>query len=142
MAENPEIPQYSPNPPPVNESCGGGSGANGLNIINPPSSGSGGKDAEVLAGFSMAVTDLSDINTDRFEVNYDPYDPVNITQTITAKGGGTTFPNPILKGITIDEINSVWSYNAIREGDINAQTIINTGAGSDPLIDATVRNVD
>lgn len=133
MAENPEIPQYADSPPPVNENCGGAQN-NGLNIITPPVVGGGGKDADVLAGFSMLVNDLSDINTDRFEVNYDPYDPVSVALVTIFKAAAVVKTNPILKGTTIDEVDCTWSYNAARDGDINSQTIINTGAGADPTL--------
>lgn len=134
MPENPEIPQYADNPPPVNENCGGSGGNNGLNIISPPAVGGGGKDAEVLAGFSMQVNDLSDINTDRFEVNYDPYEAVAVSLGLVAKSSTVQKTNPILKGTTIDAVECLWSYNAARDGDINSQTLVNSGAGADPTL--------
>ena len=140
MAENPEIPQYADNPPPANENCGGNGGNNGLNIVSPPQvGGGGGKDAEVLAGFSMLVNDLSDINTDRFEVNYDPYEAVAVSLGIIAKSSTVQKTNPILKGTNIDAVECLWSYNAARDADINAQTLVNSGAGANPTLLATDR---
>lgn len=140
MPQEPQIPQYSPNAPVANNCVQ--SGFTGVNIIPVPPSSGGGKNAEVLAGFSILVNDLSDVDTDRFEVNYDPYEAVAVSLGITAKAATVTKSNPVLKGTTIDEVNCVWSYNAARDGDINSQTLVNTGAGADPTLLATDRNYD
>lgn len=135
MANENDIPQYAPSAPSSSGNCLGNSGANGLNIISPPSSGSGGgKDAEVLAGFSMQVDDFSDIDTDRFVVNYSPYAAVAVALSIVAKAIAVAKSNPILKGTTITDVECTWSYNAERDGDINSQSIVNTGAGADPSL--------
>lgn len=139
MASENEIPQYAPSAPVSNPNCLGNSGANGLNIINPPNVGGGGKDAEVLAGFSMLVDDLSDIDTDRFVVNYDPYEAVAVALAIIMKATAVPKTNPILKGTTITDVECSWSYNAARDGDINSQSIINTGAGADPSLSGAAR---
>lgn len=136
----PDIPQYAPSKP-AESNCGG-SNANGLNIINPPDGGGGGKNAEVIAGFSMQVNDLSDVDTDRFEVNYAAYETISVALTLVLKALGVIKPQPVLKGTIIDVVECDWAYNAARDADISIQTLVNTGAPSDPVLSGAERDSD
>jgi hypothetical protein len=133
-----QTPQYSPNPPAQNPNCGGCN--QGLNIIITPDDNSGGRTTELLEGFSIGITDLSDINVDRFEVAYAPYIAVQVALNTVFKESNVEKTNPILKGTVIDEVVCSWAYNAERDGDINSQTLSNSGAAQDPVLSGTDRN--
>lgn len=140
MAGNTEIPQYAKTAPESNPNCQGRGFGDGINIVNPPN-GSGGKDAEVLPGFSIGVTDLSDVGTDRFKVDWNPYEEITVSLSIISKESTIVKSNPILKGTVIDEINTSWVYNPARDADITVQTIVNTG-GTDPTLTFADRDYD
>jgi len=133
-----QTPQYSPNPPGTNPNCGGCN--QGLNIIITPEVGAGGKNTELIEGFSIGINDLSDINTDRFEISYAPYVDVQVSLNTTFRAASIDKTNPILKGTVIDEVVCSWAYNAERDGDISSQTLSNTGAGQDPVLIGTDRS--
>lgn len=137
-----EIPKYADSAPSINENCLGQGVNNGLNIIFPPPQGGGGKDTELIEGFSMGITDLSDIDTDRFLIDYAPYEAVDVTLTIVAKESAVVKANPVLSGTIIDAVECDWSYNAPRDGDITIQSIVNTGAGADPTLLFSDRDYD
>ncbi len=142
MACVPQIPQYAQNPPAINTKCGNGTCGGAINTILPPLSGGDGKTTELFEGFSIDIMDLSDVNVDRFEIAYDPYEAVAVALSIIAKALTVIKTNPILAGTIIDAVECDWSYNAVRDGDINAQTLVNSGAGVDPTLIGTDRDYD
>ena len=135
---NPQTPQYAPNLP-SKKKC---SDSDGLNVIPILEGVSGGKTAEVLGGFSITSTDLSDASVDRYKVDYTPYVPVTVDLTLVVQSSGGVEAQPVLKGTEIVEINATWAYNAERNGDISTQSIVNSAAGSDPSLTAVARSAD
>ena len=144
MADTFEIPKYAETAPTVNESCGSaGCDNGGLNNILPPAVGGGdGKTTELLEGFSIGITDFSDVDVDRFEIAYSAYEDVAVALSIVAKAATVVKANPVLAGTTIDAVECDWTYNAARDSDISTQTIVNTGAGADPTLISTDRDYD
>lgn len=128
---NPSIPVYSQGKPEAaNENCQRCDQGN--QILYPPVSGD--KSTEILAGFSIEVQDLSDANTDRFEVAYSRYTSPLVSQSIIVRISSSPRSIPLLKGTEIDEVESNWSYNSESEPAITTQSLtLVTGAGdSDP----------
>lgn len=143
MPEEIDIPKYAPAAPSINENCLSTRFEYGLNIINPPANGGGeGLPVEVTAGHSMLVTDNSDDEKWSHEVAYSAYEEVAVALSIVTKELTVVKTNPILSGTVVDAVECDWSYNAARDGDIATQTIINTGAGSDPSLNASIREYD
>ena len=141
--DNFEIPQYGSSPPAVNPNClGDGCDSSGLNIIVPPPDQGSGRTTELLEGFSIGITDLSDISVDRFEVAYQPYADVAVNLVIVAKAATVIKNNPVLAGTIIDAVECDWTYNAERDGDISSQALVNSGAGSDPVLTGSERDYD
>lgn len=141
MAENPVIPIYAQTAPTINKNCLGSCGGEGLNQILPPVT-TVGKTTELLEGFSIGITDLSDAAVDRFEIAFNAYEAVAVALLIVAKAATVIKSNPVLLGTIIDAVECDWSYNAVRDGDINLQTLVNSGAGADPTLIATDREFD
>jgi hypothetical protein len=134
---NPQTPNYNKlSPIAPNPNCGGA--GSGVNIILPPSGGSGGgKDAEVLGGVDIAVDDISDTNTDRFVVNLDTY-----TNVAVSLGIDTPASLPVLKGTTITEVDVSWNYNSESDPLIITQLLTNTFNGTDPVLTAGERSAN
>ncbi len=142
MADSFEIPQYAQSPPAVNTNCQGAGCVGGINTILPPLVGGDGKTTELLEGFSIGITDLSDVEVDRFSIAYNPYAVVAVALAIVAKASTVVKANPILAGTIIDAVECDWTYNAARDGDISSQTLVNSGAGADPTLIGTDRDYD
>ena len=137
-----DIPQYAPAPPAINENClGQGSSNYGLNIIDPPQSGAV-ESIEVTEGFSIGVTDNSSGGANSFEVAYAAYEEVAVALVIVALESAVPKANPVLSGTIIDAVECDWTYNALRDGDIDTQSLVNTGAGADPTLIASDRDYD
>lgn len=128
---NPSTPVYSQAAPIIND-CQGGCSGGGNQIVQPPVDQNIGKTTEIIAGFAIAVTDLSDSLVDRFRIDYQQYENVSVNLIITALANSVAKSLPILKGTIIDEVQAIWTYNAARDGDINTQTLDLIPGGSDP----------
>lgn len=89
-----------------------------------------GKKVEVLAGSGIGVSDLSDANTYRFEVEAIPYIPLTTNLTLVAKAAGVAKSVPVLKGTVIDRVELTFAYNKAIAG----QTLVNTGGLSVPTL--------
>ena len=126
---NPQIPVYSQAKPVSQPNCL--LGCSGMNTILPPESGLG-KTTELLAGFAIGITDLSDAQVDRFKVDWEEYVDVNVALSVVASRLGVDKSLPILKGTEIDKLACTWLYNTERDGDISSQSIDVTTGGSDP----------
>lgn len=109
---NPEVPQYAPDPPFSNDNCED-CGSGNSSFYTPPPTGNG-KKVEMLPGTSIAVEDLSDIDTYRFRHNFVTYTPLSANYTILTPyiaGVDGRQNGLVLFGRTVDRVDSTWSYN-------------------------------
>lgn len=120
------IPQYAPNMPIPNlcEPCG----CNEFPIVDPVSV--NGKSTVVLAGAGIAVADLSDANSYRFQVSRTEILNLITGLSLIAKELGVTRTSPILKGTVIDVIELDWTYNK----SISSQALTNSGGLTPPTL--------
>lgn len=108
----PQTPRYAKPAPLPNKkclSCGGDKG-----FVYPPlvsGGGGGGLVTEVLPGDDISVDNLSDSDTYRFRVNYNPDVALTSTLDLILKSAGVVKAQPVLQGVVIDEIKSDWTYN-------------------------------
>jgi hypothetical protein len=89
------------------------------------------KPTVVQAGPGIVVTDLSDINAYRFEVELADVTALVATLGLTAKAATVVKTNPVLKGTVIDEVIMTFAYNKV----IASQTLTNNGGLTPPVLD-------
>ena len=125
--DNPEIPAYAPEPPA--QSCQ--DYINRPVFYTPPSS--GGKPTEVIAGDQIMVEDLSDADTYRFRVNYDPHVDLSTDLGTLAPfiaGVSALLNGLVLFGRTVDRVDLTWTHSK----DVTTQSVSSSLPGFDPPV--------
>ncbi len=101
-------------------------------IYVPPDSGGGIESHELIAGTDILIEDFSDADNLVHRISYDPFLALTVSLSIGAYISSVLESQPVLKGKTIDETRSSWSYN---KGIIGSQTL---DEGSGPVVVAPV----
>ena len=88
------------------------------------------KAVQIVAGAGIAVADIGDANTYRFQVTAVPYTPLQTSLTLVAKVSGIIKTMPLLKGTLIDRFELTFAYNKA----IASQTLTNTAGLTPPTL--------
>lgn len=129
-SSNPVTPVYTQAKPIKNEGCVTEDNGNNLSFFVPAGDG---KSTEILAGDQIKVENLSDANTDRFRVSYDPATQLTLVLNAVPYIAGQVQTEPILKGKTVDQIALSWTYNI----PVESQVLSNDGGLTDPTLSAS-----
>ena len=120
---NPVTPPYSQARYVTNPDCVDGED---VPIYVPPFTGND-KDVEILAGQDILVENLSDNDTWRYRVSYNPYIALSVDLAMSVYSGNVLQSMPVLKGKVIDRVALSWSYNKA----IASQYVTHQGTDTD-----------
>ena len=122
---NPVTPPYSKAKYVTNPNCVSGESTP---IYVPPPTGYE-KSVEILPGEDILVEDLSDNETWRFKVSYNPYTALAVDLAMSAYSGNVLQSMPVLKGKVVDRVVLGWAYNKA----VTSQYVTHQGVDTDVL---------